>query len=80
MHKQNTQAANLLASQHQLAFFSMREVQAFLGGKSRSSVYRWIAAGEFPQPIKIGGNSSVWSLEDLIEWRDSVVSKEKQNA
>lgn len=79
MQKLHIKVTDKSDDQQLLAFLSMREVQTFLGGKSRSSIYRWIAAGEFPKPIKIGGNSSVWPLETLMEWRKSVMSMEVHN-
>lgn len=38
----------------------------YLGGRSRSSVYRDIAAGRLPAPIKIGG-SSFWLKSEVDE-------------
>ncbi|WP_363331628.1 AlpA family phage regulatory protein [Haliea sp.] len=50
----------------------MKEVQAMLGGKSRSTIYRWISSGWLPRPIKIGANSIAWPEEVFLEWRNSL--------
>ena len=46
--------------------------------KSRSEIYRRIAAGEFPQPVKCGQRASAWPeheinryIADLIAARDA---------
>ncbi len=36
---------------------------------SRSTIYRWIAAGEFPQPVKLGAKTSAFVLEEFHEWQ-----------
>lgn len=57
-----------------LRFMDMREVQAIVGNKSRSTIYRWIASGNFPAPIKVCG-SSMWPEEVIEDWRKKVISK-----
>jgi prophage regulatory protein len=37
-------------------------------GLIRSSIYRDIAAGDFPAPIKLGVRSVGWRTEDVDEW------------
>jgi prophage regulatory protein len=37
-------------------------------GLSRSSVYDKAAAGEFPQPIKIGERASAWIAAEVDAW------------
>ncbi|MDE2271001.1 MAG: AlpA family transcriptional regulator [Xanthomonadaceae bacterium] len=37
-------------------------------GLSRSALYRRIAAGNFPAPIKIGARASAWSSEEVERW------------
>jgi len=44
---------------------------ATLTGLSRSSIYRLAAAGEFPQPLKLGPRSSGWRSSSIAEWLDS---------
>ena len=37
-------------------------------GKSRSEVYRRIAAGDFPQPVKVGERASAWPEHEVAAW------------
>ena len=39
-------------------------------GVSRPTIYRWVAAGEFPKQISIGANSVVWLESDITKWMD----------
>ena len=47
------------------------EVQA-LTGQSRSSIYRRIAAGTFPPPVKLGERSIGWREQAVLQWIDSL--------
>jgi len=53
--------------------FSISEVQFLVGGKSRSTIYRWVANGSFPEPVRTGGNSIAWPEEAILDWRESVI-------
>lgn len=55
-----------------LCLLNINQVRAFVGGKSRSTIYRWIAEGKFPAPVKVCG-SSMWPEESIAEWRNQVV-------
>ena len=37
-------------------------------GLSRSTVYRMVAANQFPKPIKIGATAIGWDSGDLDAW------------
>jgi prophage regulatory protein len=37
-------------------------------GLSRSEVYRRIAAGDFPAPIKLGERASAWAEHEVTAW------------
>lgn len=37
-------------------------------GLSRSEIYRRIAAGEFPPPVKLGVRASAWSMFEIDSW------------
>ena len=37
-------------------------------GLARSTIYHWIAHGEFPQPIKLGERISAWRSSELETW------------
>ena len=34
----------------------------------QSTLYRWIAAGKFPRPIKIGPRRTAFKVLDIEEW------------
>ena len=50
-----------------LTFNDLREI---LGGRGRSTIYRDVAAGRLPEPIKIGGR---------VYWQDDEVEAALQN-
>lgn len=35
---------------------------------SPDSIWRWKRAGDFPAPVKLGGNTTRWRLSDIEEW------------
>jgi prophage regulatory protein len=37
-------------------------------GLSRSEIYRRAAAGDFPQPVKLGLKASAWSAAEIDNW------------
>lgn len=37
-------------------------------GKSRSQIYRDVAAGRFPAPVKLGERSSAWDASEIDHW------------
>jgi prophage regulatory protein len=37
-------------------------------GLSRSELYRRIAAGVFPQPVKLGSRASAWNAAEVDRW------------
>lgn len=41
-------------------------------GVSRATIYRWIADGRFPAPIKLGPNTSAWKASDLEAFETSL--------
>ncbi len=43
---------------------------------SRPTVWRWVKDGNFPKPIRLGGGSSRWKLEDLESWEQTQVQKD----
>lgn len=76
MQTLHTQSAGIAGTQHLPRLLSIREVQSVIGGKSRSTLYRWIASGQFPRSVKIGGNSVAWTEESILAWRESLMSQE----
>ncbi len=37
-------------------------------GISNSTLYRWIEAGHFPRPVRVGPNTARWLQSDLATW------------
>lgn len=37
-------------------------------GLSRSEIYRRIAAGDFPAPVKLGERASAWNAAEVDSW------------
>lgn len=37
-------------------------------GLSRSEIYRRIAAGDFPKPVKLGDRASAWAEHEVTAW------------
>jgi len=40
----------------------------------RSTLYQWIARGEFPAPIKLGRRASAWSLSEIEAWEKARIA------
>ena len=40
-------------------------------GLGRSTIYRWIADGSFPPPVRLGPRAVAWRWSDLDEWTRS---------
>lgn len=49
----------------------LREVTALVGLGS-STIYRKLAAGEFPQPVRLGPSSVRWRESEVQRWIDSL--------
>jgi prophage regulatory protein len=56
------------ASLHRLREVSRRT------GLSRSEIYRRIAAGTFPAPIKLGERASAWPEHEVTAWIDARIA------
>lgn len=37
-------------------------------GLSRSTIYAWMASGEFPKPVALGARLVGWRETDIQEW------------
>jgi prophage regulatory protein len=40
-------------------------------GLGRSTIYRWIADGSFPAPVRLGPRAVAWRWSDLDRWTQS---------
>lgn len=54
-------------AQDALTLKRLPEVKARCG-LSRSEIYRRIAAGDFPKPIKLGERASAWAEHEVTAW------------
>lgn len=45
----------------------LKEVQ-YRVGLGRSTIYRWMAEGKFPEPVQLGGYAVAWAEEDIDKW------------
>ena len=34
----------------------------------RSTIWRWVRAGTFPEPIRVGGSAVRWRLSTIQKW------------
>lgn len=42
----------------------LKEVQHRVG-LGRSTIYRWMAEGNFPEPARLGGHTVAWAQDDI---------------
>ena len=57
-----------------------RELMQMLG-IGRTTIYRWMDAGKFPVPIKIGDRGdNRWRQSDIDAWADAQPEKSQTNA
>lgn len=49
---------------------SVRDVQR-LTTLSRATVYRYVAAGQFPKPVQLGPSRVAWRLSEVQKWNES---------
>ena len=45
-----------------------RDEVSRLTGLTRARIYKKIADGSFPTPIRLGGRSVGWCLSDVVAW------------
>lgn len=38
---------------------------------SPATLWRWVAAGKFPKPVKFSSHVTAWRVEDIIRWLNS---------
>lgn len=50
----------------------LREVLALIG-VSKTTMYRWIGANQFPKPINLSSSSVGWLEADIEDWIQSKI-------
>jgi prophage regulatory protein len=43
---------------------------------STATIWRWIKAGKFPKPFKLGGNTTVFDLDEVETWLKNKTTRE----
>lgn len=56
-----------------LTLLRLREVCRRIG-ISRSEIYRRIATGDFPQPVKLGERASAWPEHEVTAWCEARIA------
>ena len=51
----------------EVSLITCRDLQARVS-LGRSTIYRLVAAGQFPQPVKIGGKAVRWVSKEIDAW------------
>lgn len=54
-------------SQSPTRLIRLKEVQNRVG-LGRSTIYRWMAEGNFPKSVRLGGHAVAWVLADIDHW------------
>jgi len=54
-------------------FYRLPHLKAKLS-VSGSSIWAWVRAGKFPQPIKLSENTTVWNAADIEAWVQSRIA------
>ena len=52
-----------------------------LTGLSRSSIYSYMARGEFPRQVKLGERSVAWVDDEVLAWLDErIMARDASNS
>jgi len=46
----------------------IQDVLAITGSRNRSSIYRRMRRGEFPEAVEIGNGNVGWIREEVVDW------------
>lgn len=49
-------------------------------GLSRSEIYRRIATGDFPAPVKLGERASAWPESEVVAWCEARIAERDARA
>ena len=65
-----------------LQLIAARPLRELLGGVSDMTIFRWMEAKQFPQPVAVGGKRSrrFWRLKDVAAWQESNLRKAETEA
>jgi predicted DNA-binding transcriptional regulator AlpA len=71
IEKETENTGELDPKLHAQRLLRLAEVSAMVGLR-RSAIYKYVAEGRFPAPMKVGERSVRWRLADVMAWRASV--------
>ncbi|WP_284778522.1 AlpA family phage regulatory protein [Agrobacterium sp. lyk4-40-TYG-31] len=57
------------------SYLTLKEVMTNIKVAS-STLYRWVDAGNFPRPVRLGENCVRWRVADVKAWQESRQSGE----
>lgn len=63
----------------QHSFYRFNQLTDLIG-VSKTTIYRWIDSGKFPNYIKIGDRAIGWRVDDVHEWIESRASNKEGNS
>lgn len=49
-------------------FLSTREILVIIGGRSRTTLWRWVRDGQFPRARQVGPKSFGWLQSEVDDW------------
>lgn len=55
-------------------FYRLPKVRETCGGVAASTIWAWVKAGKFPQPIKLSANTTAWNAADVEAWAQSRIA------
>ena len=58
-------------------FYRLIDVTKFTG-VSGASIWKWVRAGTFPKPVKLGENTTAWLAGDVQAWADDRIAASKK--
>jgi len=69
-----------IEAKSQLERFIRRPEVERVTGLSRSSIYEKVAAGLFPQPVKLSAGAVAWVESEIAEWQAQRIAARKSQA
>ncbi|MFC5490619.1 helix-turn-helix transcriptional regulator [Dokdonella soli] len=49
-------------------------------GISQATLYRWVAAGQFPAPVRLHTRTTAWAADEIDRWMAQRMAARKQAA
>lgn len=55
-------------------FYRLPKVREICGGVAPSTIWSWVKAGDFPRPIKLSANCTVWEAQAVEAFAQSRIA------